>query len=54
MSDISDPTTCKEVIINPPSNLWIDAMKDEMTSMSWNKVWSLVDFPNGCRPIMCK
>ena len=26
-------------------------MKDEMTSMSYNKVWSLVDFPNCCRPI---
>ena len=29
-------------------------MKDEMTSMSHNKVWSLVDFPDGCRPIGCK
>ena len=24
-----------------------------MTSMSKNKVWSLVDFPYGCRPIGC-
>ena len=29
-------------------------MKDEMTSISQNKVWSLVDFPDGCRPIGCK
>ena len=29
-------------------------MKDEITFMSHNKVWSLVDFPNGCRPIGCK
>ena len=29
-------------------------MKDEMTSMSQDKVWSLVDFPDGCRPIWCK
>ena len=29
-------------------------MKDEMTSMAQNKVWSLVDFLNGCRPIGCK
>ena len=28
-------------------------MKDEMTSMSQNKVWSLVNLPNGCRPIGC-
>ena len=32
----------------------IDAMKDEMTSMSQNKVWSLVDLLNGCKPIGCK
>ena len=29
-------------------------MIDEMTSMLQNKVWSLVDLPNGCRPIGCK
>ena len=29
-------------------------MKYEMTSMSQNKVWNLVDFPDGCRPIGCK
>ena len=32
----------------------IDAMKYEMTSMSQNKVWSLIDLPDGCRPIWCK
>ena len=29
-------------------------MKDEMTSMSLNKVWSLADFPNGCISIRWK
>ena len=29
-------------------------MIDEMTSMPQNKVWSLVDFPDGYRPIRCK
>ena len=29
-------------------------MKDEMTSIAQNKVWSLVEFPDGCRPIRCK
>ena len=29
-------------------------MKDEMTSMSQNKVWSSIDFLDGCRPIECK
>ena len=51
VGDVSDPTTYKEAIISPQSDFWIDAMKDEMTSMSHNKVWSLVDLSNGCRPI---
>ena len=54
VGDVSDPTTYKEVIVSPQSNFLIDVMKDEMTSMSQNKVWSLVDLPNGCRPIKCK
>ena len=29
-------------------------MKDVMTSMSQNKVWSLVDLSDECRPIGCK
>ena len=29
-------------------------MKDEMTSMSQNKVWSLVDLLDGCKLIRCK
>ena len=46
MSDVSYLTTYKEVIVSPQSNFWINAMKDEMTSMSQNKMWSLVDLPN--------
>ena len=51
MGDVLDPTTYKESIVSPQSNFWIDAMKDEMTSMSHNKAWSLVDLPRGYRPI---
>ena len=54
MSDVSDSTTYKEAIVSPQSNFWMDGMKDEMTSMSQNKVWSLVDFPDRYRPIGCK
>ena len=54
VGDVSDLITYKEAIVSPRSNFWIDAMKDEMTSMSQNKVWSLVDFPDDCRPIGCK
>ena len=38
VGDVSYLTTYKEVIVNLQSNFWIDAMKDEMTSMSHNKV----------------
>ena len=48
MGDVSDSTTYKEVIVSPQSNFWIDAIKDETTSMSQNKVWNLVDFLDGC------
>ena len=54
VGDVSDPTTCKEVIGSPQSYFWIDAMKDEMTSMSQNKVWSLVDLSYGYKRIGCK
>ena len=38
VDDVSDLTTYKEAIVCPQSNFLIDAMKDEMTSMSQNKV----------------
>ena len=34
VGDVSNPTTYKEAIISLQSNFWIDAMKDEMTSIS--------------------
>ena len=54
VGDVSNPTTYNEAIVSPQSKFWIDAMKDEMTSMSQKKVWSLVDLIDGCRPIGCK
>ena len=51
MGDVSYLATYKEAIVSPQSNLWIDAMKGEMTSMSQNKVWSLVDLLDDCEPI---
>ena len=55
MDDVSDLTTYKEAIFcSSQSNFWTDVMKDEMTSMSHNKVSNLVDFLNGYRPIRCR
>ena len=54
VGDVSDLATYKEAIVSPQSNFWIDEMKDEMTSISHNKVWSLVDLLDSYRPIRCK
>ena len=54
VGDVSDPTTYKKAIVSPKFNFWVNAMKDEMTTMSHNKVWSLVDLLDGYRPIKCE
>ena len=54
VGDVSDPTTYKEAIVSPKSNFWVNAMKDETTSMSHNKVWSLIDLLDVYIPIRCK
>jgi hypothetical protein len=40
--------SCKE------SELWYDAMKEEMNSIKNNEIWDLVEFPNGAKSIGCK
>ncbi|RVW23075.1 hypothetical protein VitviT2T_005480 [Vitis vinifera] len=40
--------SCKE------SELWYNAMKDEMSSMKCNDVWDLVELLNGAKTIGCK
>ena len=54
VSNSSEPVTFQEAMKSPQSGLWMDAMKDELSSMSQNKVWELVELPKGCRPIGCK
>lgn len=36
------------------SHLWFNATKDEMNSMTSEKVWDLVELPNGAKTIGCK
>ena len=40
--------SCKE------SELWYNAMKEEMNSIKSNEVWDLVELPNGAKAIGCK
>ncbi|KAA0061307.1 gag/pol protein [Cucumis melo var. makuwa] len=51
---IEDLLTYKQAIHNVDYDQWIKAMDLEMESMYSNSVWTLVDQPNGIRPIGCK
>ena len=33
---------------------WIDAMKEELKSMTQNNVWDLVELPEGSKRVGCK
>ncbi|KAL0378491.1 UNVERIFIED_CONTAM: Copia protein [Sesamum radiatum] len=50
----NDPETFLQAMISRESNLWYDAMKEEMNSMAFNEVWDLVELPDGFKAIGCK
>ncbi|KAL0415524.1 UNVERIFIED_CONTAM: Retrovirus-related Pol polyprotein from transposon TNT 1-94 [Sesamum latifolium] len=47
----NDPETFSQAMISRESNLWYDAMKEEMNSMAFNEVWDLVELPDGFKAI---
>ena len=49
-----DPISFSQAIKSDDSNKWIDAIKEELKSMSINKVWDLVKLPQGSAIIGCK
>ncbi|OAP03954.1 hypothetical protein AXX17_AT3G36890 [Arabidopsis thaliana] len=49
-----EPTSYEEAMMGPDSDKWLEAAKFEMESMSQNKVWTLVDLPDGVKAIKCK
>jgi hypothetical protein len=49
-----NPTSFEEAIRSAHSFKWLEAMKDEMRSMSANKVWDLERIPNGAKIVGCK
>ena len=49
-----DPDTFSQAMSCKESDLWYNAMKEEINSMKSNDVWDLVEFPNGVRAIGCK
>jgi hypothetical protein len=51
---VDDPTSYKEAIVSENSTKWIEAMEDELKSMSSNRVLNLVDIHNGVKTVGCK
>ena len=49
--DHGEPTNYEEAMVSPDSAKWLEAMKSEMGSMYENKVWTLVDLPDGRQAI---
>ena len=49
-----EPSTYEESLNSSESDQWLKAMKSEMDSMYTNQVWTLVDQPEGLKPIGCK
>ncbi|GAA0162853.1 hypothetical protein LIER_18858 [Lithospermum erythrorhizon] len=43
----NDPMSFSEAISSINSNLWMNAMKVEMDSMTSNRIWDLIELPNG-------
>ncbi|XP_075111787.1 uncharacterized protein LOC142181966 [Nicotiana tabacum] len=52
--ELVDPLSYAQAISSPFVDKWCEAMKDEMRSMEYNRVWELVELPVGFRPIGCK
>ncbi|KAK8667494.1 hypothetical protein V6N13_007643 [Hibiscus sabdariffa] len=52
--DQDEPKTYQEAVASPDSEKWLEAMRSEMDSMSENQVWTLVEPPEGTKPIGCK
>ena len=52
--DQDEPTTYHKTMMNLDYEKWLQAMKSEMQSMYDNKVWNLVDLPEGAKVIGCK
>ncbi|KAL4289663.1 hypothetical protein GQ457_14G015990 [Hibiscus cannabinus] len=49
--DQDEPKTCQEAVSSPNSVKWLEAMRSEMDSMSEIQVCTLVEPPEGIKPI---
>jgi hypothetical protein len=46
-----DPTSFEKAMRNVYSSKWLDAIEDEMRSISINKVWNLEEIPKGAKTV---
>jgi hypothetical protein len=49
-----DPTSFEQAMRSAYSSKWLEAMEDEMRSMSINKVWDLEEISKGAKTVGCK
>lgn len=49
-----DPTNLQEDLSSLNTNLWQEAISDEIDSIVSNMTWNLVDLPPGCKSINYK
>ena len=50
----NDPETFSQAMSSKESNSWYSAMKEEMNSMTSNRVWDLIELPNDVKTIGSK
>ena len=50
----NDPKKFSQAMSSKESNSWYNSMKEEMNSITSNRVWDLVELPNGVKAIGCK
>jgi hypothetical protein len=49
-----DPTSFEEAMRSAHSSKWLEAMEDEMRSISTNRVWDLEEISKGLKTVDCK
>jgi hypothetical protein len=51
---MDDPASYKEVLMSENLKKWLETMEDELSSMSSNGVWDLVEISDGAKKVGCK
>ena len=54
MRKVDDSNSFNKAMCSEYSQKWIEAMEEELKSMSTNKVWDLVEISEGAKKVGCK